>query len=143
MEPQIRNWEIAGRDPVTGKFILRQVDEMLFDPVNDHIKNYLNKAGGFCTVGQLSNILREHGYQIGRNKLYWLLETNGVIRRFGDEGYIFNSAFERDGYGITIDLDLRDYGKRYGTDDDLEHMQPLFTCKGCLKVREIIEKNNL
>lgn len=29
MEPQIRNWEITGRDPKTGKFILKQVDENL------------------------------------------------------------------------------------------------------------------
>lgn len=29
MEPIIRNWEIAGRDPVTGKFILKQVEENL------------------------------------------------------------------------------------------------------------------
>lgn len=29
METQIRNWEITGRDPETGKFILKQVEENL------------------------------------------------------------------------------------------------------------------
>lgn len=29
MEPIVRNWEIAGRDPKTGKFILKQVEENL------------------------------------------------------------------------------------------------------------------
>lgn len=166
MKPQIRNWEIAGRDPETGKFVLRRVvDDSLgrfatvlkqnewgnfyADGVEkpwgceqgvwEHIVGYLNKSGGYCTVGQLARILSQHGQAIGRNNLYGFLEKQGVIGQYGSEGYRMLDK----SYGITIDLDLRDYGKRYGFGVALGHFQPLLTVDGCLAVVELLKKEGL
>ena len=45
MEPQIRNWEIAGRDPVTGKFVLRRIADDSLERFTTVLKQ--NEWGGF------------------------------------------------------------------------------------------------
>lgn len=166
MEPQIRNWEITGRDPKTGKFILKRVEDISLERfatiikpnerggfyteivenawgcnkgVWEHIVGYLNKSDGYCTVGQLARILSQHGCVIGRNGLYAFLEKQGVIGQYKDEGY----RMLDESYGVTIDLDLRDYGKRYGYGVALGHLQPLLTVDGCLAVVELLKKEGL
>lgn len=166
MELQIRNWEITGHDPETEKFILKRVEDISLERfaaitkqnerggfyteiventwgceqgVWEHIVGYLNKSGGYCTVGQLARILSQHGCVIGRNGLYSFLEKQGVIGQYKDEGY----RMLDESYGVTIDLDLRDYGKRYGYGVSLGHLQPLLTVDGCLAVIELIKKEGL
>lgn len=99
------------------------------EKLKNHIANYCQKSGGVITVGQLSNIIREHtkdfattggkAIYAGRTTLYGILAEEGYLEKTPN-GYNATDKFR----GVVRMLNLHNYGMRSADEDDYAHTQP-------------------